>query len=299
MKNPTIEIVSYTDPYCTWCWGSEPIIRKIQEVYGEQVHFRYVMGGLVEDIRKFSDPGAGIGGKYWYKQVADHWLEASNRHNMPVDVQVYYDIKNEVFSTYPASIAFEAARLQSEELGKQYLRRLREGAAAERKAIQRFDVQIELATDLSLDIEQFKEDIQSGKANSLFKNDLHECRNKGVRGFPTYLVRNGDNEVLLRGYNSYQTFNNWLQELSNGQLEQKTLMGGSSQIFDFISRYGKSAAIEVATVFDFDLQQAEKLLTGMVTKGLIIVKKAGNGFLYSLPKQSAPECNSATGVCSM
>ena len=21
-----IEITQYTDPYCTWCWGSEPII---------------------------------------------------------------------------------------------------------------------------------------------------------------------------------------------------------------------------------------------------------------------------------
>ena len=64
MKNPIIEIVSYTDPYCTWCWGSEPILRKIQEVYGEQVRLRFVMGGLVEDMQKFSDPGAGIGGKY-------------------------------------------------------------------------------------------------------------------------------------------------------------------------------------------------------------------------------------------
>jgi len=297
MKNPTIEIVNYTDPYCTWCWGSEPIIRKIREVYTQQVHFRYVMGGLVEDIRKFSDSSAGIGGKYWYKQVADHWLEASNSHNMPVDVKVYYDIKDEIFSTYPASIAFEAARLQSEEMSTLYLRRLREGAAAERMAIQSFEVQIELATDLGLDIEKFKADIQSGKANSLFQNDLLECQNKGVRGFPTYLIRNGDNEVLLRGYNSFQTFNKWLQELSNDPLERKTLIGGSSQIFDFISRYEKSAAIEVATVFDLDLQQAVKLLNGMVTEGLILGKKAGNGFLYSLPKQSTLECNFATGVC--
>jgi hypothetical protein len=63
MTKPAIEITSYTDPYCTWCWGSEPILRKIQEVYGEQVHLRFVMGGLVEDMRQFSGPGAGIGGK--------------------------------------------------------------------------------------------------------------------------------------------------------------------------------------------------------------------------------------------
>ena len=69
-------------------------------------------------------------------------------------------------------IAFEAARLQGEELGLHYLRRLREGAAAERKAIQRFDVQVELAAGLGLDTEQFTKDIQNGKANSLFQDDL-------------------------------------------------------------------------------------------------------------------------------
>ena len=299
MKNPVIDIVSYTDPYCTWCWGSEPILRKIQEVYGEQIRLRFVMGGLVEDMRKFNDPGAGIGGKYWYKQVADHWLEASNRHKMPVDEQVYYDIKDKVFSTYPACIAFEAARLQDEALGILYLRRLREGAAAERKAIQRFEVQVELAAGLGFDIEWFTTDIQSGKADILFQEDLQKCRNKGVRGFPTYLVSNGENEVLLRGYNSYETFNSWIHELSTNQLEQKTLVGDYPQVFDFISRYGKSAAIEIATVFDLDFQHTETLLSGMADKGLIVAEKAGNGLLYSLPKQAAPECNSETGMCSM
>jgi len=257
------------------------------------------MGGLVEDMRKFSDSGAGIGGELWYEQVAEHWLEASGRHKMPVDEQVYYDIKDEVFSTYPACIAFEAARLQDEKLGILYLRRLREGAAAERKAIQRFEVQVELAAELGFDIERFTTDIQRGSADILFQEDLQECRSKGVRGFPTFLVSNGENEVLLRGYNSYETFNRWIHELSIDKLKQKTLIGNSPQVFDFISRYGRSAAIEIATVFDLDFQHAENLLSEMIDKGLIVAKKAGNGFLFSLPKQVAPECNSETGMCSM
>jgi len=299
MKNTGLEIISYTDPYCTWCWGSEPILRKIQEIYGQQVRIRFVMGGLVEDMRKFSDSGAGIGGKLWYKQVAEHWLEASERHKMPVDEQIYYDIKDVVFSTHPACIAFEAAQLQDEEIAGRYLRRLREGAAAERKAIQRFEVQVQLAEEVGFDIEQFTADIESGKANSLFLEDLQRCRTKGVRGFPTFLVRSSEGEVLLRGYTSYPTFVSWLQELSQDQLEQKTLKGGSTQIYDFISRYGKTAIMEAAVVFNLNFKEAEKLLTGMAEKGLIVAGKAGNGFLYSLPKQTSYECNPATGDCSI
>ncbi len=64
--------------------------------------------------------------------VAEHWVDASRRHKMPVDEQIFFDIKDDVFSTHPACIAFETAKLQSEEMGKRYLRRLREAAAAER-----------------------------------------------------------------------------------------------------------------------------------------------------------------------
>jgi len=145
METNLVEIISFTDPYCTWCWGAEPVLRKVQEIYGDQVSIRFVMGGLVEDMRNFRDSGAGIGGEYWYKQVADHWLEASLRHGMPVDEQVYYDIKDDVFSTYPACIAVKAAQFQGDELGNHYLRRLREAAAAERKIIQYMDVQRQLA----------------------------------------------------------------------------------------------------------------------------------------------------------
>ena len=45
----SIELIEFTDPYCTWCWGSEPILRRIQETYGEQVRLRFVMGGLTDD----------------------------------------------------------------------------------------------------------------------------------------------------------------------------------------------------------------------------------------------------------
>ncbi|MEK6537003.1 MAG: hypothetical protein AABZ63_05925 [Actinomycetota bacterium] len=59
--DPVIELIIYTDPYCTWCWGSEPVLRKIQEVYGDQVRLVYKMGGLVEDTSRFKDPLNKIG----------------------------------------------------------------------------------------------------------------------------------------------------------------------------------------------------------------------------------------------
>ncbi len=297
MERKALEIVSFTDPYCTWCWGSEPILRKIQEVYGKQVSISFVMGGLVEDIRNFSDPGAGIGGDQWYEQVAEHWTDASRRHKMPVDVEVYFDIKDDVFSTYPACIAFEAAKLQSEDMAKLYLRRLREAAAAERLAIQHSDVQMALADEIGLDHDSFLVSIQNGKAENAFRTDLAVCRRRGVRGFPSFLLRGFGQEILLRGYTPYQTFDHWFRELSKNQLKRNELQTGLPQIFDFISRYGKVAAMEVACVYDMVFEDAQKLLKQMTGKGLVREKKVGNGAFYSLP-QDTIQCDSATGNCS-
>ena len=61
-KKNTVEMLAFTDPVCTWCWGSKPVVRKLETWYGEHVRIRYVMGGLVKDIRDFYDRANDIGG---------------------------------------------------------------------------------------------------------------------------------------------------------------------------------------------------------------------------------------------
>ena len=140
-----IELISYTDPYCTWCWGSEPILRKIKAIYGDQVRLSFVMGGLVENIDTFYDLHNNIGGPQKYEQGAAHWAEASGRHGQPVDNQLIFDLKKDFHSTYPASIAYKAAQMQDRELADKFLRRMREATSAEKMLIHKIEVQVELA----------------------------------------------------------------------------------------------------------------------------------------------------------
>lgn len=97
VNEPVLELIVYTDPYCTWCWGSEPVLHKIMEVYGGQVRLKSVMGGLVEDSARFKDPLNHIGGPQMAAQVAQHWREAAaaeRRFIHRVDVQA--DLAEEV-----------------------------------------------------------------------------------------------------------------------------------------------------------------------------------------------------------
>ena len=51
--NNVIEIIEFTDPVCIWCCGSEPVLRKLETRFGEQVKISFVMAGLVKDITSF------------------------------------------------------------------------------------------------------------------------------------------------------------------------------------------------------------------------------------------------------
>lgn len=281
-KNHLIELIEFTDPYCTWCWGSEPILRKIGEVYGNQVKTGYVMGGLVKDIREFYDPLNRIGGKDWNKQVAKHWLEASQAHGMPVDEKVFYDIGNDFWSTYPANIAVKAAEFQEIDKATRFLRRLREAASAERKQIHKEDVQAELATEVGLDESRLLLDVRSGKAREAFGEDLGICRKYGVTGFPTFLVRNREgNEKIVRGYHHFEYFEKAFRDLSPNIREQKQEFN-EANILRFIRKHGKVATIEVAVLFDISKAQASQCLEILEGEKRIHKAEAGNDFFWTI-----------------
>jgi len=312
MARYILELVEYTDPYCTWCWGSEPILRKIEELYGDQVKITFKMGGLVEDIDNFYDPLNMIGGEGMFQQVAEHWLDASRRHGMPVDIRVFQDLVGEFRSTYPANIAYKAAQMQSQELADRFLRRMREAAAAECRPLHRREVQVELAREVGLDADRFTKALEDGSAEKAFYEDLRECRGLGITGFPTFHIKNRQGEgIFLSGYRRFEAFERAFKELAGDALVKRRIEATDGSIVAFIRRYGKVATREVAEVFNLTDQQADQKLGAIESKGVIERVEVGNGYFWlfrdraskaGLQSGSSSEalgCDPETGMCSL
>jgi len=34
---PTLEVVEYTDPWCSWAWGTEPKLRRLRWRWGDRL----------------------------------------------------------------------------------------------------------------------------------------------------------------------------------------------------------------------------------------------------------------------
>lgn len=220
-KNTKLEVMVFTDPYCSWCWATEPMILAMMEKYRDQVHFRYVFGGLIKDFDDFYDARNNIRDAAATKP---HWKMVSERTGQPIDENLWEDIAPiRHFSTWPANIAAKAAFLQSEEIGFHYLRRLRRAALTERRIISEQAVYEELAMETAgLDFDRFRKDLENGKAEEAFLEDQQTCAQWQAFGFPTMLFyRAGadvdhltrENAVYVGGHRPMETYEQVIRTL--------------------------------------------------------------------------------------
>ena len=294
-----LEILAFTDPVCTWCWGAEPVLRKLQVGYGDQVRIRPVMGGLVEDIRAFYDRANAIGGdpEGSNAQISRHWLEASGRHGMPVRTDGFRLFTAETVSTYPQNIAFKAAELTDPALAARYLRRLREASAAEARETGRREVLIELASEVELDLATFIGHLTDGSAERAFRADLELTREYGARGFPTFYLRFGERALLLRGYQTFQAMQAVIETLTDGALQWRAPTPDADSLLGFLRTFGRAAPVELTTDFDLPTADLERLLAGLAAGGTIRRVAAGNGCFWE-PLASSRTCDPVAGQCA-
>jgi putative protein-disulfide isomerase len=164
------ELLAFTDPFCSWCWASEPALLTLRERYRDQLGVRYVMGGLVKDMSRFFDAANAIRGT---AEVAPHWRMVSERSGQPIDERLMLDITDPHWSTWPACIAVKAATAQGPTVGERYLRRLRRAALTERAQVQELGVQVDLAHQVpGLDVEAFRRELGSERPRAAFHDDL-------------------------------------------------------------------------------------------------------------------------------
>jgi putative protein-disulfide isomerase len=213
-KTAKLEVMVFTDPYCSWCWATEPMILTMMEKYRDQLHFQYVFGGLIKDFDDFYDNLNNIRDAAATKP---HWKMVSERTGQPIDENLWEDIAPiRHFSTWPANIAAKAAFLQSEDVGFRFLRRLRRAALTERKIISNTEIYEALARETKgLDFERFRKDIETGTARDAFMEDQEICEQWQTFGFPTMLfyqegadVENltRENAIYVGGHRDMETY---------------------------------------------------------------------------------------------
>src|SRR5690606_1859198 len=146
----------------------------------------------------------GSGGINKPSDVASHWEEAGDYYEMPIDGDVWFE--HPFDSSYPPSIAVNAAEIQGKDKAVAFMRKLTAMLCLEEKNITKWEHLQQAAREVGLDTFQFKADYE-GKAKGLFEEDLNLGRRLGVRGFPTLFFTDDDNnQSLVYGFKPYEDY---------------------------------------------------------------------------------------------
>lgn len=195
---------------------------------------------------------------------------------MPIDGDVW--LEDPLNSSYPPSIAFKAAQLQSEEKAILFLREIREMVFLQKKNIAKWEHLEAAAKIVGLNVAQFKTDFE-GKAKDLFQEDLKLGKELGVRGFPTmFFVDDKGNKEFVYGSKPYSFYEVAVLKLA----PTATKIEYKKSWEELFAKYSTLTAKEFAELSGTPRKESEQFLDELTAKGKLEKRTTKNGSIWKL-----------------
>lgn len=268
-KKP-LEIYVFIDPLCPECWALEPVLKKLRLEYGVYFRLRHVLIGKLSNLNDIPKKREAI---------ADYWEKTASRTGMSCDGSLW--IENPITSPYIVSIAIKAAELQGKKQGLRFLRKVQELVFLEKRNISDIQILVDCAEGVSLDVDEFLQDIHSESAAKAFQCDLKITSEMEVTESPSLVFFNEhieDEGLKISGLYSYDIYVQVLQEMLGKEPSPLPL----PPLEEFLKYFGFVASKEIAVVYDMPVHEAEKELKKLVLQQKIrkIEGKHGSFWKY-------------------
>ena len=264
MPEPVVEATYYTDPFCPWCWATEPALRRLDTQFDVPVTF--VIAGLAPEVDEA-----------FARHEVEATLDAAADSGQPADARVWlYDPPR---SSYPAGIAFHAVAEHAD--AAPFLRRVREAVYLERRRMDSADSlldairevggpQVDLSSDAHL--ERFAADLEKARAVP----EEHRSP-KGRAALPTAHFRNAEDgrEAWVDG--------DWQWEKwRDGALKAGAQPLGDPlpDVAEAVRRFGSITTAEVATVTGLPASRASAELWRLALDHRVTARRVPGGELW-------------------
>lgn len=208
-------ITYYTDPLCCWSWALEAHWKKLRDVFKDQIHWKYVMGGMIQDWNSYNDPMNSINKPLQFGPV---WMHASQVSGVPMDSSIWHT--DPPASSFPSCIAVKCASLQSAKAEESLLLALRRAAMTQAKNISKERVLLGVAEELSrtepehFSLAKFQDAWQNGSGIEAFKHDLQQTRFLKIGRYPTLtFTTTKARGIMITGYRPYDVLKEALDQM--------------------------------------------------------------------------------------
>src|SRR5438034_11182652 len=80
-----LKVTWYTDPHNIWCWGCEPMRRRLEVVYADVVRLEVRQGGLSERFTPLRERSARMSRRRWSESAGAFFRAVASQRRMPRD----------------------------------------------------------------------------------------------------------------------------------------------------------------------------------------------------------------------
>jgi putative protein-disulfide isomerase len=169
------------DPMCSWCYAFAPVLHGIENSLPESISVEYILGGLARDSD--SPMPADL-----QTHVQENWRRIQT---VIPGTEFNFDFWSHCEprrSTYPACRAVLAAKSFDPKYERLMIERIQ--TAYYRQARNPSDVETlcELAGEIDIDVEAFRELIESRACQSMLEKNLQKRRSLRVTAFPSLVL---------------------------------------------------------------------------------------------------------------
>ena len=230
MANPVVErqLAYIVDPMCSWCWGFQPVIRRLVEIADGRAILRIIVGGLRAYNTEPTDDTAKA-------TIAEHWRHVGERTGQPFDFG-FFERTDFIYDTEPACRAIVTTRGLDRAKAHDMLDALHRAFYAENRDITSVDTLGEIAAEIGFEREKFVRELDSDAVRHATRNDFVMARQIGVTGFPTVLAgeKGAVFRVLTKGYQDFDALegplSHWLDNEPEGEVRQPANGASSAEV---------------------------------------------------------------------
>lgn len=207
MNLPREAILYVGDPLCSWCYGFNPVLGKVEEVYGDRIPIKAVMGGLRpgelaepldERLRKF---------------LRHHWKQVEEATGQPFSYE-FLDREDFMYDTEPACRAVVAFRNFQPQRELAFFSELQSAFYRDGKDPCAPETFRGIAESYHVDGDSYLEFLESDEARYQTNLDFQLGRAVGVTGFPALVhLKEQRAMVISYGYTPFQQIQDVMDNL--------------------------------------------------------------------------------------
>ena len=169
------------DPMCSWCWAFKPTWHKVLKELPSHINVNYLLGGLAPD----SDLPMPLETQ---KYVQDNWIKVQKIVSGTEFNYDFWTLNEPRRSTYLSCRAVIAAKKQHPDFEVLMTEQIQKAYYLNALNPSNEDILINIARDIGLNEDLFKEDLKSSEVNDLLLNQIHTTKTMPINGFPSLVL---------------------------------------------------------------------------------------------------------------